>query len=770
METMDTEKLHAMKLQALNLLRGNRLAEAQALFSRICELNADDVDAWYFLSCIHGMQGQLDEAGQCCRRIIALQSNHSDAHVNLGNVLFAQGKPEEAVLHYETAVRNNPNNAGALYSLGNALSSQGKHSEAIFNYQAALRLNPNFIEAYYSLGNSQMAKKEYGSAMDSFRNAIRLNPNYLDAREKLNKVLEFIDKEPMTLPPSDKSTTESMPNSPQEKAIQYYNQGVIAESQGKHAEAITHYQQAISMKSDFAEAYNNLGALLMWQGRREEALLSLQKTVELQPNSVHGLNNLGNLLRKLGRLDEATTSIQKAIRLDPSQPEPYINLAMTHIDQGQVRACVELLQQQLDVKPDNMNAASSLIFSMHYLPDYSAENLFKTAEKYAARFNTLKSHPPSPENIPDPLRRLRIGYVSADFYNHPVGYFIEQVLSRHDRSMHDVFCYYNQIKHDDMTVRLQKSCDHWRSIMGQSDTSIAQIIREDNIDILIDLSGHTSGNRLQVFAYKPAPIQVTWLGYFDTTGMNAMDYIIGDRFLIPSEEERHYTEQVLRLPNAYLCFSPPDVAIYPNPLPSLASGKITFGCFNNPAKITDRVISCWSRLLHALPLAQLHLQYASFDDASVRQRFLELFVKQGIASECIQLSGVSPRHEYLAAYHEIDIGLDPFPFNGCTITMESLWMGVPVVTLRGDRYVGHMGETILKNLGLPECVTDSEEAYIDQAIALASNPKHLAKLRSGLRDRLLNSPLCDGPGFARDLEAAYRQMWKTWCQTQPQTD
>jgi predicted O-linked N-acetylglucosamine transferase (SPINDLY family) len=418
--------------------------------------------------------------------------------------------------------------------------------------------------------------------------------------------------------------------------------------------------------------------------------------------------------------------------------------------------------------PDNTVAHDNLLMGMHYDPDYSSEHLYRAAQEWGARNDSQDTRLPPPANVPDPRRRLRIGYVSADFKTHPVGFFIEQVLAHHDKNQFEIFCYSNQATDDDLTMRLRRHSDHWNSILYRSHKEVAQDIRRDGIDILVDLAGHTSGNRLLTFAYKPAPIQATWIGYHATTGLPAMDYIIGDRFLIPPEEERYYVERVVRLPNAYLCFSPPDIEIEPGPLPAAAAGKITFGCFNNTAKLTEAVIACWSRLLHALPQAQLYLKYKAFGDDGVRQRYQGLFAQHGIDTDRIRFAGLSPRQEYLAAYREVDIGLDPFPFNGCTTTMESLWMGVPVVTLRGDRYVGHMGETILKHLGLPECVTDSEDAYIAKAIDLASDLPRLAELRGGLRSRLLNSPLCDGPGFTRDLEAAYRRMWETWCRTQAQ--
>jgi predicted O-linked N-acetylglucosamine transferase (SPINDLY family) len=296
-----------------------------------------------------------------------------------------------------------------------------------------------------------------------------------------------------------------------------------------------------------------------------------------------------------------------------------------------------------------------------------------------------------------------------------------------------------------------------------SHQELAQQIRGDSIDLLIDLAGHTKNNRLQTFALKPAPVQATWLGYYDTTGLGAMDYIIADRFLIPAGEERYYTERVVRLPRSYLCFTAPEADIEPGPLPAPASGKVTFGCFNNPGKITEAVIACWSSLLRALPGSQLYLKYKAYGDAETRQRFQDAFARMGITPERIRFAGQSPRGEYFQAHQEVDIGLDPFPFNGCATTLNALWMGVPVISLRGSRYVGRMGETLLTNVGLGECVADNEDEYIAKALALTNDLRRLAELRHGLRSQLLKSPLCDGIGFTRELEEAYRDMWKSWC-------
>jgi len=689
----DNEQIDALKAQGAALLRNNRLTEAKALFTRICEIQADDAQVWYMLSSINGRLGNMDEAEDSCRRAIALEPNHSEAHVNLGNVLFYRGSLEEAIGHYQTALGLNPGNALALCNLGNVLSALGRQDEAAAQYQAAIRLNPASFEAYYNLGNTHLARRNYAEAAEHFRHAIRLNPAH-------------------------------------------------------------------------AFAYNNLGNALKEQGALKQAAEQYRRAVALQPDLAVAYNNLAITLLDLGELEAADRAAQHALRLQPDSVDAYFNLGNIRIAQSQPKAAIAYFQQALKIDPSHAGAHSSLLMLMHYLPDYAPEELLAAAKDWAARHAQPQSCLPPPANLPDPQRRLRVGYVSADFFSHPVGFLIEAVLAHHDKSRYEVFCYYNRSKHDDLTERLQKSADHWRNIAGQPDKNVVGQIREDGIDLLIDLSGHTAANRLPVFGHKPSPVQATWFGYFYTTGLDAMDYIIADCFVLPPEDERYYVERVIRLPNAYECFSPPDYAIEPGPLPSLATGKLTFGCFNNAAKLSDAAIACWSRLLRALPDARLFLKYKPFGDATVQRRYQHLFADHGIAAERIIFSGQSPRQELLASYQAVDIALDPFPYNGGVTTLESLWMGVPVVSLRGDHFVSRLGDSLLTTVGLGEHVVATEEAYIAKALALASDLPRLAELRGRLRARLLNSPLCDGPGFTRDLEDAYRSMWEAWCRTQ----
>jgi predicted O-linked N-acetylglucosamine transferase (SPINDLY family) len=329
----------------------------------------------------------------------------------------------------------------------------------------------------------------------------------------------------------------------------------------------------------------------------------------------------------------------------------------------------------------------------------------------------------------------------------------------------EVFCYSNHRGVDELTLRLRPSVDHWRTVVGVTDAVLADVIRRDGIDILVDLSGHTAGHRLETFARKPAPVQVSWVGYFDTTGLDTIDYILLDRFVCPAEAEGGYSERVLRLPDGYLCYAPQsDQPVAP--LPASTCGYVTFGCFNKVAKVTPQVVELWSRILHTVPEARLCLKDTAFDDAAVRERYTRLFASHGIGHDRLTLLGRTPYQEYLETFAQIDIALDPFPFNGGTTTIESLWMGVPVVALAGDRFVGRMGVSHLSNLGLSELIADSPAAYVDTAVQLACDLPRLTALRSGLRERMTASPLTDGQRFTQALEGLYRQMWRTWCATQ----
>jgi predicted O-linked N-acetylglucosamine transferase (SPINDLY family) len=400
---------------------------------------------------------------------------------------------------------------------------------------------------------------------------------------------------------------------------------------------------------------------------------------------------------------------------------------------------------------------------MHYTPGFDAEALYAEARRWASAHAEALREQRGYANDRSPNRRLRIGYVSSDLRQHPVGFFFAPVFTHHDKQAFELICYAGVRHPDALTAQFRACADRWHEVTALTDEALAEQIRADRIDILVDLSGHTRGHRLLTFARKPAPVQVTAGGHYDTTGMTAIDYLISDRFHTPVGAERYFSETLIRLPHDYICYGPPDYAPAVAPPPLSREGQVTFGCFNNLAKVTPEVIALWAKILQALPGSRLRLQTRELGDAATCARYHALFKDQGVAASCIELQGHIPHRQLLAAYSEIDIALDPFPYSGGLTTCEALWMGVPVITLTGHCFAGRHSTSHLANVGLPELITTTPEAYVAVAIALAQDTDRLTTLRQDLRERLSTSPLCDAKGYTRALEAAYRGMWEKYC-------
>lgn len=542
--------------------------------------------------------------------------------------------------------------------------------------------------------------------------------------------------------------------------------GLIAYQSGGNGAAVELIGRAVALNGKVPDYHNNLGLALHALGRLEEAVASYREALALNPRFAEAYNNLGTTLQQQDHLDEAITNYRHAVELKPDYVHARSNLAGALMTYGLAGEAIEEFREAIAVGSRYPEAHGNFLMCLNYDPACSPETMRREALHWAALYAPVELAMAPIANVVDPERGLRVGYVSADFRSHPIGYFIEAVLAGHDKSWVEVFCYANQRENDDLTERLRRNADHLRDIAGLSDEAVAALIRRDGIDILIDLSGHTCGNRLLVFARKPAPIQATWIGYFATTGLRAMDYIIGDRFVLPPGEERHYVEKPLRLPDGYLCFTPPALPVDVAPLPALAAGRLTFGSFNNISKINAAVVALWARILHSVPNSRLLLKTQTLGSPVMRERCLAQFAEHGVAEAQLAFAGFSPRAEGLAAYNEVDIGLDPFPYNGGTTTADALWMGVPVITLKGDRFAGHIAESVLTSAGLPDWVAASPEEYVEMAIQWASDLPRLAALRAGLRQQTVASPLCDGARFTRKLELAYRDIWRTWCRHQ----
>ncbi len=459
--------------------------------------------------------------------------------------------------------------------------------------------------------------------------------------------------------------------------------------------------------------------------------------MELAPDHVEALNGLGaNVLNNEGRIDEARAAYQQALAL----------------------------------RPDHVSCHSNLLLNEHYAPEVTRAGLAQAhAEWEQWHALPLRSTWRPFSLTRDPDRPLRVGFVSGDFFYHPVGVFLAPILERLNRRSWFTACYASQQKNDELTARLTRSASLWRWVHDLNDDLLAEQVRADAIDLLIDLSGHTGRNRLLTFARRPAPVQLTWMGYVGTTGLSAIDYLIADRFHVPPHAtegvgyEEHYREQILRLPDGYLCWEPPAYAPPVGPLPALASGQPTFGCFNNTAKINPAVIAVWADILHRLPGSRLVLKYHWLDDSGLRRRLTDLFAARGIAADRLELLGSTTHVEQLRQYNRIDLALDPFPYSGGLTTCEACWMGVPVLTWPGETFASRHSLSYLSNVGLTETVVANREDYAARAVALVSDLPRLADLRGGLRQRMARSPVCDVDRFTEHLTAAWRQVWRAWC-------
>jgi predicted O-linked N-acetylglucosamine transferase (SPINDLY family) len=522
-------------------------------------------------------------------------------------------------------------------------------------------------------------------------------------------------------------------------------------------------RRALEIKPDSAEAYINLGVALKESGQFKAAQASYRQALKIKPDFAEAYNNLGSILKEIGQLDEAVASYRKAVELKPDYAEAHSNLGILLKDLGQHDDAAISYRKALELKPDFVEAQTNLMFSLNYIgrtPEYCLEE----AQKYGRMVSAKVTSKFTTWQCTDHPERLRVGMVSGDLHNHPVGYFLEGILSQIDPARIELIAYMSDMQVDELTMRIKPHFVAWKSLFKLSDEAAARLIHNDGVHVLLDLSGHTGKNRLPVFAWKPAPVQASWLGYFATTGVPEMDYYIADEVSVPESQRKNFSETVWYLPDTRLCFTAPDVDIPVAPLPALKNGHITFGCFQNLAKVGDDVLTVWGKLFEVLPDARLRWQCKQLGDPAVKAQIVERLQRHGIDPSRVVMHGTTSREAYLAAHGEVDVILDTFPFPGGTTTCEALWMGVPTLTLAGSTLLERQGASLLTAAGLADWVSTSAEDYIAKAVTLANDTPKLVTLRSGLREQTKASPLYDAPRFARNLEDALWGMWQTWVQ------
>ena len=541
--------------------------------------------------------------------------------------------------------------------------------------------------------------------------------------------------------------------------------GIVADRLGDGQAAIAHFTRAIALSPGNALYYNNLGIAYGQRMQPDEAIACFRRALQLQPG-YPPLNNLAGALANIGEFDEAVGLYRRLIDANPAAADVHINLANTLQSQGLLDEAGRAYAQALALAPLDWRAGSGSLINMLYQPGASAADILAAARRFAEpQERALSAYRRPHDNQPDPDRRLRVGYVSADLFRHSVAHFIEPILLAHDSAVVEVFCYATGAVRDAVTERLERLADHWIDARVLNDAALAARVRADRIDVLVDLSGHTAGHRLKVFAQKPAPVQVTWIGYLGTTGLRTMDYRITDSIADPvTTGDEGFTERLIRLARTCLCYAPPQPAPPLAQPPAQSKGFVTYGSFNAPAKHNPEVIKLWAGVLRAAPDSRVLLKGRGVDRGRLRDATLAAFAGAGVAAERVLLRPTNPEQmDHLQHYDQVDIALDPFPYNGVTTTCDALWMGVPVVTLRGDRHSGRMGASILTNAGLPELVADTGSAYEAVALKLGADVGRLAALRVSMRERLRASRLMDAPGAAREVEAAYRRLWQEWC-------
>jgi protein O-GlcNAc transferase len=534
---------------------------------------------------------------------------------------------------------------------------------------------------------------------------------------------------------------------------------------GRTEQAIAAYQLAISLQPTLAEAHCNLGVALGLQNKFQDSIASLQKATDLRPDFPEAHDGLGIVLRAGGDAEAAVESHNRAIQLRPGFASAHANLALALADLGLIHQALAEFRRALEISPSLRVARSAYISAMHFQPGINPRKIFQQHLNWGELHAPpqLQQSRPYP-NTPDPSRPLRVGYVSSDFRAHAVSFFMEPLLAGHNPANVQVFCYADLVKRDAVSHRLQSFVPNWRDVTGRANPDVARIIRDDRIDILVDLTGHTGGERLLLFAEKPAPIQATYLGYIDTTGVRAIDYRISDPFADPpGETDQYHSEKLLRLPQTFACYSPSAESPPVAPLPALQNGYVTFGSFNTIQKLSRPLVESWADLLAQVPNSRLLAVARAFKYPNVRQRILSVFLYRGLEPQRVTLLDELTFPDYLAAHHRVDILLDSFPVNGHTVTCHALWMGVPVVTYCGQTYCQRLGNSVLTNLGLPDLVAQTPAGYVEIAAGLAADVPRLGQLRATLRDRMKSSPLTSAPSFARDVEGAYRDIWRSWC-------
>jgi predicted O-linked N-acetylglucosamine transferase (SPINDLY family) len=772
-----------------------RDAEAARLFERAAAMAPGNGLAWHNLGMTRLALGELDRAEPALRRAIAI-ADQAISHGALGIVLDRSGRLADAVVSFRAAVARAPDAPDALRNLALALDRSGARDEALAlleraaalapdraallldlgavasnagaldralaGFERALALDPRSAGAWHGIATVRSRRSDDAGARDAFARAVALDPAHGPATRGLANALALAGEAAQ----AHALLEAFVARAPGDAGV-WVDLGSLKRQAGDRRAAAAALERALALDPQDADARVERGLLRSAAGDHAGAEADFRVALLRVPQRAGLHGDLATALYHQKRLDEAAAAAEQAVALDPALAAAFMNLGAIRNAQGRLAEAEAAQRRALALDPTLAAARSNLLLCLAYREDIEPATMLaehRAWEEHHGR--ALRAQWTSHDNRRDPDRALTVGFVSADFNRHPVGFFVRGLFERLDARVAAPVCFAvaasasaSAAAADDLTAALRAVVPRWVDAAALDDAALAARIRAEGVDILVDLAGHTAGNRLPVFARKPAPVQLTWAGYVGTTGLAAIDWLVADRFHVPPDLASDHVERVLRLPDGYVCYAPPAYAPAVAPLPD----TVVFAAFHNPAKVGARAIALWARVLAAVPASRLLLKYKTMDSAANRDRLIAGFAGHGIAADRLAIEGAAPHDRLLARYGDCAIALDSLPYSGGLTTLEALWMGVPVVTLPGRIFASRHSLSHLSNAGYPELVARDEDDYVAIVRALAADRPRLAALRAGMRQRLATSPLLDHARFARGFEAALRHAWQAWC-------
>ncbi len=713
--------------EALSFHQQGRIAEAEALYKSALNINPNDFDALHMLGIVHAQRGQFADAENCLRKALAVDKSVLPCWHNYGTILAKLKRFDESVASYQSALKLNPNYPPIYGDLGNSLFALGRFEEALANYDKQLSLIPNHGDAWVGRGNVQYEFGKYDEAAASFDKAIAINPQLATA---------------------------------------WVGRGSVLLSRRRYDEALAAYDKALALKPDMAEAWAGRANVFATKQRFPEAIQNLDRATELDPDYAEAWATRGDVLLELNQLEKAEQALERALALKPTHPQAWAGQGRRLFALGRFQDALTCFDKALAIKPSEQGWLTNKIFALDFVPGTNFAKHQAVRAEWWRRFGepTSSTRVATYDKSRDPKRRLVLGYVSADFRQHSAAFTFRPVLTNHDKTQFEVVCYSCNSQDDDVTKTFKVVADRWYDVADSSDDDLAQKIRADQIDILIDLSGHSMGNRLLTFARKPAPVQVSAWGHATGTGVATIDYLFSDPVAIPEAVRHLFAEKIYDLP-CVIATEPLPEGI-PAPDSSVfKDGRCTFGVFNRTSKISDEAVNTWARILADVPKARLLMKDTALDSAPIMVSLRDRFLACGVAADRLEFMGSTPRQQHLEAYGRVDISLDPFPHNGGVSTWESLRMGIPVVTQLGESLSGRTSGAILASIGMSEWIAENADAYHAIAVEFATNAARLAQAREHLPSRIASSASGDVARYTRAVEAAYREMWQIYCRS-----